>query len=174
MKEFFNLIITAFIIVTLAASCKKEKVNPLDKLPPATQEGKNTFGCLVNGEAWTPKGNNGTRNLYISYDPTRNNGAFTLSTYRITSNSNQGLTLFADNINYQKQFTFHPPVTSIILFDNYACYYDRDNNEYRKGTLTITKLDVSNQIIAGTFEAILAKPGCDTVRITDGRFDMRF
>ena len=173
MKNY-HLLTKAILLIFLLWSCRKEKVRPIDKLPPITQEGKNTFGCLVNGEAWIPKGNNGTRNLYISYDPTWNNGAFTLSTYRITSNSNQGLTLFADNINYQKQFTFHPPVTSIILFDNNICYYDRDNKEYRKGTLTITKLDVPNQIIAGTFEAILAKPGCDTVRITDGRFDMKF
>ncbi|MBS1557911.1 MAG: hypothetical protein JST69_04210 [Bacteroidetes bacterium] len=41
----------------LLASCdlfKKNDPKPLtelEKLPPATQTGKNTFGCLVNGKA---------------------------------------------------------------------------------------------------------------------------
>jgi len=30
---------------------KKQVVNPVDKLPPATDTGANTPGCLVNGEA---------------------------------------------------------------------------------------------------------------------------
>ena len=37
-------------------SCKKEVTNPDSSnpnvLPPLTHEGKNTFGCLVNGEVW--------------------------------------------------------------------------------------------------------------------------
>jgi hypothetical protein len=28
-------------------------------------------------------------------------------------------------------------------------------------------------IISGTFDFVLAKPGCDTVRVTQGRFDKR-
>jgi len=44
----------------------------LEQLPPATQTGANTFGCLLNGEAWTPSGNNGygTGNYTVACDPT--------------------------------------------------------------------------------------------------------
>ena len=59
-----------FLLLTLCflcqCSCKKSILanddddNPpmteLEKLPAITMEGANTFGCLVNGEAWTPKG----------------------------------------------------------------------------------------------------------------------
>ena len=46
-KTFF--ILTSIIII----SCKKE----LDgKLPALTFEGKNTFGCNIDGASWTPKG----------------------------------------------------------------------------------------------------------------------
>ena len=29
-------------------------MNPPATLPPITQEGKNTFGCKVDGEVWVP------------------------------------------------------------------------------------------------------------------------
>ncbi|WP_345073973.1 hypothetical protein [Hymenobacter fastidiosus] len=40
-----------------AAACKKE--TEVDALPKATQEGKHTFGCLVDGKAFVPKPNQG-------------------------------------------------------------------------------------------------------------------
>ena len=46
----------------MGASCKKNKPQKteLEKLPPVTQTGANTFGCLINGKAFTPKGYSGT------------------------------------------------------------------------------------------------------------------
>jgi hypothetical protein len=45
MKITLTALLLAACISTL--SCCKKK--PIDKLPPATQEGKNTMGCLVDG-----------------------------------------------------------------------------------------------------------------------------
>ncbi len=43
------------------------------------------------------------------------------------------------------------------------------------GTLIITKVDRATGIIAGTFEYDAYSPECnDTVRITEGRFDVRY
>lgn len=53
-----KLILLLTIILTLF-SCNKDdnkSQNPIDQLPPATQTGANTAGCLVNGEAFLPKG----------------------------------------------------------------------------------------------------------------------
>lgn len=52
------------------------------------------------------------------------------------------------------------------------CFYDRDVVE--KGKLEITKLDTTNHIIAGTFEFTVWKEDCDTIRVTDGRFDIKY
>ncbi|MCW3074373.1 MAG: hypothetical protein JWP69_1442 [Flaviaesturariibacter sp.] len=49
----YVLIAVASLMLT-SVSCKKDKDN--DKLPPITQNGANTFGCLVNGKVWLPKG----------------------------------------------------------------------------------------------------------------------
>jgi hypothetical protein len=47
-------LLLAFSFLLISGSCKKEKTGT-DGLPAATQEGKNTFGCLVNGKAFVAK-----------------------------------------------------------------------------------------------------------------------
>jgi len=43
--------------ILLSLRCRKDKTaNPVDQLPPLTTVGANTFGCLVNGSAFLPKG----------------------------------------------------------------------------------------------------------------------
>ena len=45
-------------IVLLATGCSRNNDKPvaeIDKLPPATQKGANTIGCLINGQALLPK-----------------------------------------------------------------------------------------------------------------------
>ncbi len=47
-------------IPCLALQCNKNKNGPdngneKEQLPPATQSGKGTFGCKVNGEVWVPE-----------------------------------------------------------------------------------------------------------------------
>ncbi len=55
MKQLL-LIIASFVL--LSSSCRKPKpVNPVDQLPPETQAGANTFGCLIDGKVFIPKGN---------------------------------------------------------------------------------------------------------------------
>jgi len=59
MRKFIFLFISlASLLFFLSAnSCKKHKdVDPLSQLPPETQTGANTFGCVVNGKAFLPKG----------------------------------------------------------------------------------------------------------------------
>ena len=53
MKNILTILVSVAIILSLASSCKKEKMP--DALPPITTEGKGTFGCKINGEIWIPK-----------------------------------------------------------------------------------------------------------------------
>src|SRR5256885_12886567 len=90
MKHIFNLrsSLVALISFILCSCCNS--VSPSETLPAATQTGANTFGCLVNGKVWLPKGNVGTSNMSPSYDPNFNGKAiFDIATYRILSNTNQ-------------------------------------------------------------------------------------
>ena len=65
MKRFFYIVI--FILLTGCEDCD-DIINPkteLEKLPPATQTGKNTFGCLVNGRAWLPTSEFGSNGIFV-------------------------------------------------------------------------------------------------------------
>jgi hypothetical protein len=49
-------LLLAFSFLLISGSCKKEKTGT-DALPPATQEGKNTFGCVINGKVFIAQTN---------------------------------------------------------------------------------------------------------------------
>ena len=60
-----NTKLPLYLALLLLTQCSKSNTddpapvapNPVDALPPATQTGQRTFGCLLNGKAWTPAGN---------------------------------------------------------------------------------------------------------------------
>ena len=52
MKNLKWLLLLPLAGILLSASCKKDR---LDQLPPATQDGRRTFGCLVNGKPFVHK-----------------------------------------------------------------------------------------------------------------------
>ena len=45
-------ILCVSILLAFIIQCKKS--SPSQELPPITQDGKNTFGCKVNGQVWIP------------------------------------------------------------------------------------------------------------------------
>ncbi|KAA9331736.1 DUF6252 family protein [Adhaeribacter soli] len=65
---------------------------------------------------------------------------------------------------YQKQY-------GSFAIDN-NCEYETDS--LNTGTLEITRLDSINYIVSGRFSFSVTKPGCGTVHITDGRFDVKY
>jgi hypothetical protein len=169
----------ALLLLTQCSKCKDDP-EPLTELPRTTQDGKNTMGCLVNGRAWTPKGNNGTANFHAHYDPTFDGGTLQVSAYRYPKRGGQlqDVNLLCTNVSGPGSY----PIT--LGGDVDATFYDDARQQackryggptltYRRGQLTVTRLDLQAGIVAGTFAYTLGKPGCDSVRITDGRFDYK-
>ena len=95
-------ILTPFLaILLIAASCKKTKTESEspDQLPPITQTGANTFGCLINGNVWLPKGYDGRFvNSRITIDPTYADGDLTIKVYRLEGGFRHSITLTSDSI----------------------------------------------------------------------------
>lgn len=160
------------------SQCKHADPDPVSQLPPATQTGANTLGCLLNGQPWTPQGNDGTANYSISYDQNPY-GVLDLQTYRYQqkpTDNYQYLILFARDLHGPKSYDLRDIINTRVSWKDRMtkCDFNSDDKgTYCKGTLTITRLDLNAGIISGTFDFILAKPGCDTVRVTQGRFDKR-
>jgi hypothetical protein len=164
-------------LLGLSQCSKKDDPDPIDQLPPATQTGANTFGCLVNGQPWTPKGYNGTGNYSVAVDPTYHGGNIDVRAYRYTDDLLQSIILGGDSINKPGSYSLAASSRSIFFTDMRApstCQnFDGSTKQYRRGTLTITRLDLQAGIVSGTFDFVLAKPGCDTIKVTQGRFDKR-
>jgi len=182
-RIYINVLV---IMVTIATACKKNNhtitdPNNVPGLPLATQIGANTFGCLVNGVPWVPQGFGGTNNLSIDYDPRINNGIFSISAENIISQNNFssiGIGI-RDSLNFMKaplQLNLNNNTVYGIFYSDRNCFITYfDTTVSRKGTLILTTYDKTKRVIAGTFDAILFKFGCtDTIRITKGRFDLKF
>ena len=53
------------------------------------------------------------------------------------------------------------------------CYYS--GNNIKAGQVTLVKFDPVARIAAGRFAFVLYEPGgCDTLRVSNGRFDVKF
>lgn len=158
------------------SSCKKNDANPKEVLPAHTMEGKNTFGALVNGKVWLPKGRPSLfqSNFKVIYDPEYRGGNLSIIAYReISDNSSnfEQLVMGMTKVDKEGDYTFDNAELSGVRYYNGICEYDNAPDFYQRGKLEVTKLDLVNGIIAGKFELTLAITGCDTIRVTEGRFD---
>ena len=173
----------ALLLLTQCSKCKNDPT-PADsasQLPPATQTGANTFGCLVNGQPYVPKGNTGASNFGVTYDPGFRGGTVAIETYRVEGG---GLTKFlsidAAPVNAVGNYSLNLGLgVGEVLYSSGGVQpcgfmYDSRDVTHRKATLNITRFDRNSRIIAGTFDAVIARNGCDTLKITQGRFDAKF
>ncbi len=184
MKQVkFLLLIVAFS--NIFAACEKTKtetaLTELQKLPPITQTGANTFGCLVDGVAWLPNGSrpqNGGSNIQLYVDPTFQGGRFSIVGHQYNNFqskvsfgssicTNAGyfdISLSANGIDYNR-----------FLNNINTCEFSSfDAGTYRRGFFNISRYDLTNGIFSGTFEFTIRSQACgDTIRITDGRFDVK-
>ena len=175
-----NLLLVCIIAIFCFAKCKKENTDSIG-LPTATQEGKNTFGFLLNGQVWIPQGNNGTANLSLYYDATFQGGVFNISAYRNLSNSNgnrQSIVMYGDSIQSTGKILLpNKNRFGLTFWDEAArCTYDTFDSTTRiiGGFFEIKKLDKINKIFSCEFEIKFIKQVCTEIQISQGRFDMKF
>ena len=140
---------------------------PGDQLPPPTQSGKYTFGCLVNGEVMIPNNTNYMSAVY------QGGGIQIGGRMEINSISNRVTLIAIDPIQTNQTYS----LTDKALFikrieDNTSCYYDYENTF--DGWIKFSKIDRTNYIVSGTFEYSTVNEDCDTIRVTDGRFDLPY
>ena len=165
-KPTFALLALSFMLVT-SMKCKKD--NPAkEDLPLITQEGKRTFGCVVNGLILIPFSASSTPAL--SAERTSN-------VYSIVINS------FKSNPGKQYLYLSFKKTTQNKMILNCITYYHEKYNggvdfEICQPTnyeLNVSRLDDVNLIFSGTFSVdIPATSNSPAFKITDGRFDVKF
>jgi hypothetical protein len=168
------------------SGCKKEEMScgspfgeagghPLDSLglPYATTEGLNTMGCLINGEPWLPLKENIFGDI-VYHIPFSLTGDGTLNLYgkhkNLELNKNETLRIAGFDVlsigNY-----FYPSTTSYFV-DFESCGDFSIDTTWAHNGFTIHHLSFENEIVSGTFEMRVVNPDCDTLTITNGRFDL--
>ena len=174
MKSSFTLIVILgclnFSSCNLFSGGDEPKTE-LEKLPPPTQTGKNTFGCLVNGKAMVAKSSVDLVAIYQG-------GGIQIGGHLVKNGLIQNILMIVlDPIEAGVEYDLtNLPDKKVDLNsklnDLPTCYYEFENTY--EGSIIFSKIDRTNFIVSGTFEFSTVTVGCDTVRITDGRFDIQY
>lgn len=176
-NKYFHLLLTLPFLLFIYGGCKKNTLqSELNKLPSITQEGANTFGCLVNGKAYIPDGNDGAYpNFRIIVDP--GDSTIDIRTFSyVFANGVKSEIFFGSNITKGTGvFPFsNRGKVSLGVFKINFCYIPSSDSCYRKGNLIISRYDLQKGIFSGEFECTIVGNNCtDTIRITNGRFDKK-
>ncbi len=149
---------------------------PDPTLPPITQNGAETFGCLVNGKVFVPKGNSKYPAVVKIY-----NGWLNIFATRISGNE-IGDQIGISIADVDKTGDYYFTEKKLFRYFGQNCTAGLDDIPIN-GKVVITKFergeDKTNNlkwlIVSGTFEGtILPSTKCsDTIKITQGRFDLK-
>lgn len=186
-KIFFILFVAGLFFSLTSNSCRKHRrdiQSEESKLPPQTQTGANTFGCLINGKAFLPKGSGLAGPVlscyYIQNTPTEQGYFLGLSAGDFSNTSDVfGIGIYTDTL----QVSVGAHNLSDTAKGNYYGLYSKVNypesSKYYTtsrdpGIFTITRFDEQSQIISGTFNFNVLTKTNDTLKVTDGRFDMHY
>ena len=192
-----NVYYLLFILFFFNGSkCIKSNLSAPSVLPPITQEGKNTFGCLVNGKVWVPffpcygTGINSVEALSCNIGPLFSDSSlpifFSVDAGNYTPDS---LSYFSFHQNGTLSDHIYGPgniIDSILIryvggkgvyYNYYYPYPGASAPRY----FQVTKLDTINKIISGVFAFTLyaqvsgnGQGLLDSVIVSEGRFDLAF
>lgn len=188
--RFAQTLTLLLALLASSTSCKKVTDSLKPKLPDATQEGKGTFGCLLDGEIWLTRVERTLDTpVEATYSSSATGGSFLLRAEQ--ENSSGEINYLYLRINAA---TALQPGT-YTLAQGFEGSYNRFANgttqdrlqsgPANQGSITITKVEpktttgiggatVRSTIVSGTFQftASSATTG-KTIDVKDGRFDVQ-
>jgi hypothetical protein len=140
-------------------------------LPPITTEGKNTFGCKVNGKIWLPKGGKGIPGTRLSYFDS--NLAIIADNYSTDRYLNINIEPIYDTGYYDFTITNLSSSRGVYQNGDFTLFFI--SKPITTGYLHLTRFEpTSTGIVSGTFAFDAYNDKGDTVNITEGRFDLHF
>ena len=166
-------ILILLLLPLLALRCNNdpEQVEPIEQLPEATQTGANTFGCLIDGEAYLPEGNFNKPATSASHG----NGTLFIQTNNVKDDISLNFYIHddVDKVELIELKKVESPWKSISLIIGNESYNIDDS--LHVGELNLTRLDTIDGVFSGTFwfDAVNDNDPNDVVHIRNGRFDLR-
>lgn len=172
LKIMFNL--SLFVLSLLSTvSCNNDDDNNsdnlIDQLPPATKTGENTFGCLINGVPFSITSSSQIGAVYqgglLQLSATFEEGSIDETVaFNLIDPLSENQAYAFDNNSYRAGYS--------LLSNGNVCIYDFDDTI--DGSIIFTRIDTENFIISGTFEFTTVTNTCETINITNGRFDLQY
>ncbi|WP_431110831.1 hypothetical protein [Winogradskyella poriferorum] len=171
-----SLLLLSFLLLS-ATSCNNDDDNNcqgIDCLPPATQTGEGTFGCLVNGVPFVD--NSGFFNCFYQlvdgeyyFGIGSDKELLPITQIIILSWMQEieiGTTIELESRNNGNFF-------SEIAFDCFCP--NATTTDGLDGNITFTEFNINSNIVSAIFEFTVIDPSTGTVyEITEGRFDSFF
>ncbi len=157
-----TLLLATLALLLTAGSCKKSAEN---QLPPATQTGANTFGCLINGVVYKCRGWWKPGTLFLSEGVSAGVGDGNVELNILIAKNN-----FHDKWNMSIKFRCPINTTGIyteeIQFQGQNAYEDYDSQ------IIVTRFD--DKVISGNFKLKFQFDNDQkrTYEFTEGRFDI--
>ncbi|WP_266367055.1 hypothetical protein [Tellurirhabdus rosea] len=186
MRSRFSTRLLHTLLPLALLACTLE-IDRKPKLPPITQEGRNTLGFKVDDKPWTTGGescnwftcedNVPTATLYREYDKTPFlfvlEGRYASVNHKVA----QEFSVKVEDVAGARTYKLDPKKEEWMLFANSSLsekmFRNGDNYE---AELVITRFDTVNNIVSGQFKGRLDNyywnPG-EVAEITEGRFDCR-
>eukprot|EP01035_Chromulina_nebulosa_P055079 gene55079-75473_t len=152
-----------------------------DTLPPLTQTGANTFGCLINGKLFRARGSDGYSGLNMDFNFGYNSFFYNAHDY---DNDLGGFFVFGADSAVIKQGTVvklsdglngngsaRYCVTKILANNFYTSdnYYTSDSLH---GEMTFIRLDEATRIASGTFWFDASNVAGEIIHVTEGSRQM--
>ncbi len=163
----------------LLISCKKN----VDELPDPSQSGSNTFGAKVDGNMWVPQGF-GPFPASNLLEARMSGNDITINARNFASSPNETefqLTIY--NVIAPGVYLLNTDVAHPNGASSYAYYVKRNMSPINEwitsstytGSVTITKIDIVNRIVSGTFQfdALNMYNTPQPIHVTEGRFDVK-
>lgn len=180
MKQLLLFTIT---FLSLCGSCRKNRqTNPIEQLPPETTTGANTFGCLVDGKVFKPKGNPLAGPIIkAQYQFVDGKQGFGISAKRSDGDIRDGLGIAGDSVQVYVGI-FELAEVRVGRFVGGYTYSDLNTipgiqygtTEINRGQLIITKFDTVSQIVSGRFWFDAKNSNGQIVQVREGRFDLPY
>lgn len=176
MKRLTILFTLSFFLF----SCKKD----IKELPGDTQTGANTFGAKINGNLWGPQGFGPIpANDILKATIGGNDVRIEVQNYALAPNET-GMYIYLKDVLGPGTYQLNTDVTHPSATASYAFYVKRRLNPISEwitsststGTVVITKIDRTANIIAGTFQftgAPILNAADPPLVVTEGRFDLK-
>jgi hypothetical protein len=184
-----KLLLVSLLALWLLGCGKEEPIPPpqpppedYTKLPPETQEGKNTFGCMIYNQVWVPRVPIGSitvvaKSARVFEKKPEGNGSISCRLISKDPYIDDAIIITFGPTMFMNGTSCDPNPRISAQYKRFSTLYQSTYRYSPNNCVTITHIDTIKNIVSGTFAFDLYRDSIninDKIVITDGRFDLKY